>query len=158
MLNSLQGFQMDQLQNKQIVSDFQNINSLESFVDSSENHVLLKGAVTKIQRGDEIEDADLEGLTNNETELVQDLQKIKGIAGAGELAQNFSDLVGNYITSVDNKHKTAENAVKTFASGGNIDIHSVMIASEKANLAMQLTMQLRNKVLQAYQEIQNVRV
>ena len=158
-MNPLEGFQPGEFQNnKQIVSNFQDINNLQDFVDSSQNHMVLKGAVTKVQQGEDIEDADLEGLNDNEAELVEDLQQIKGLAGPGELAQKFSDLIGNYITSVDTKDKAAEKAVETFASGGNIDIHSVMIASEKANLAMQLTMQLRNKVLQAYQEIQNIRV
>ena len=38
------------------------------------------------------------------------------------------------------------------------DIHSVMIAGEKANLALQFTMKVRNKVVDAYKEVMNMQV
>ena len=86
------------------------------------------------------------------------MKAIGPTAGPQELVDKFSDLMGKYMNVVDKKHKAAEKAIETFASGGNIDIHSVMIASQKASLSMQLTMQLRNKIVQAYQEIKHIRV
>lgn len=144
--------------NKLDVASFEKMDGLEDFISSSDNPTLLKGVVTKIQQGDNIVETDFAGLSGQDMEFANDLKAIKGTTGPKDVADNFSELMGKYINSVDQKHKVAENAVETFATGGNIDVHSVMIASEQANLSMQLTMQLRNKILQAYQEINNVRV
>jgi len=76
----------------------------------------------------------------------------------GKVADKFSDVLGNYIKDVNSKNREAEKAVETFVSGGNIDMHSVMIAAEKASLSMQLAVQMKNKILQAYQEVSRVQV
>lgn len=94
-------------------------------------------------------------------ELMQDLNTIlkdSSTSEAENIANTFSNTIGNVLNDTNKKHEDAANAIKTFASGGDIDIHSVMIAQEKANLSMQLTMQFRNKLLSAYKEISNIRV
>jgi len=144
--------------NKIDISDVGKTGKLDDFVNMSENPDLLKGAITKVQRGVSLEDADLSGLSHNEAELVHDLKSIGGAGGPQEVTEKFSELLGKYLDNVTQKHKAAETAVETFASGGNIDLHSVMIASEKASLSMQLTMQLRNKLVQAYQELSRIHV
>ena len=62
------------------------------------------------------------------------------------------------IRSINQKELEAEHAVETLASGGDISVHEVMIAAEKANLSMQMGLQLRNKILAAYNELYNVRI
>ena len=69
------------------------------------------------------------------------------------VANSISSGVKNYVNNINSLQNNADKAIETFASGGNIDMHSVMVAAEKANVSMQLTMQLRNKILSAYQEI-----
>ncbi len=156
-IGSLKGFMPDNFNNAGL-TDIEKTATLDDFIESSENPGLLKGAITKIQQGVSLEDADLSGLSNKESELVRDLKSIGGAAGPQEVSDKFSELLGNYLDNVTQKAKAAEKAVETFASGGNIDLHSVMIASEKASLSMQLTMQLRNKLVQAYQELSHIRV
>lgn len=153
-LSEMKGFSPDNFSS----IDIKNINSFDAFIDESENPELLKGTISKIQMGEGIEQVDLENLNAKEVELVNDLKALNGESGPQEVADTFSDLMGKYLDNVDQKNKAAAKAVQTFASGGNIDLHSVMIASEKASLSMQLTMALRSKILSAYQEIQNVRV
>lgn len=84
--------------------------------------------------------------------LEQNPQAAKQLS-SGDVANAFSKVMDNYMNDVNNKQKDSEVAMETFASGGKIDIHSVMISAEKASLAMQLTMQMRNKLLTAYQEV-----
>jgi len=72
--------------------------------------------------------------------------------------KSFSNALSNGLNSVNTAQVNAEKAVETLASGGNIDVHSVMIASEKANLSIQLAMQLRNKAMAAYQEISRMQI
>lgn len=62
------------------------------------------------------------------------------------------------IKSINQHELAAEHAVETLASGGDISVHEVMIAAEKANLSMQMGLQLRNKILAAYNELYNVRI
>ncbi len=62
------------------------------------------------------------------------------------------------IKSINQQEMAAEHAVETLASGGDISVHEVMIAAEKANLSMQMGLQLRNKILAAYNELYNVRI
>lgn len=44
------------------------------------------------------------------------------------------------------------------ARGENVDLHQVMIASQKANITLQATIEIRNKVIEAYQEIMRMQV
>ncbi|OGI02700.1 MAG: flagellar hook-basal body complex protein FliE [Candidatus Melainabacteria bacterium GWF2_37_15] len=145
MANPLEGFGISEFTNKLNVANFKNLNKLDEFVNSSDNPEVLKGGISKIEQ-------------LNDLELASDLKALQGTSTTQDVADKFSDLMNNYMNNVDQKHKAAEKAVETFASGGNIDVHSVMIAAEQANVSMQLTMQLRNKILQAYQEIHNIRI
>jgi flagellar hook-basal body complex protein FliE len=54
--------------------------------------------------------------------------------------------------------KTAEKLANEAAIGGDVDLHDVMIASEKASVAMQLTLQVRNKLVEAYQDVMRMQV
>jgi len=102
--------------------------------------------------------ADIYGLVEKNQYSDENSISDSGEITSEEVADKFSDVLGNYLNNVNEKNRAAEKAVETFASGGNIDMHSVMIASEKANLSMQLAVQMKNKLLQAYQEISKIQV
>ena len=91
----------------------------------------------------------LTGENNNNLSNVNSSQD----SDSATIAKSFSSVLNNYVNNVNSLQTNADKSMETFASGGNIDMHSVMLSTEKANLSMQLTMQLRNKLLQAYQEI-----
>jgi flagellar hook-basal body complex protein FliE len=65
----------------------------------------------------------------------------------------FSDFLNNAISDVNKLQLESEGLNEAFAMGKNDNIHQVMIAAEKADMALQFTIQIRNKVLEAYQEI-----
>ena len=65
----------------------------------------------------------------------------------------FSDFLNNAISDVNKLQVESEELNEAFAMGKNDNIHQVMIAAEKADMALQFTIQIRNKVLEAYQEI-----
>lgn len=93
-------------------------------------------------------------------QLKADLGKIVYTAtdGAGNVANKFSDALSNSMQELNGLQKGAEKAVQTFATGGDIDVHSVMIASQKAQMSLSLAMQVRNKAVQAYSEIYRMNV
>jgi flagellar hook-basal body complex protein FliE len=66
--------------------------------------------------------------------------------GFGELLQSCLDRV-NLLQS------EADRASENLAVGGQVDIHSAMIAVEKAGIALELALQIRNKLLNAYETL-----
>lgn len=94
---------------------------------------------------------------NGDFENVLSSAEIKQDSAANFL-NSFGSAIGGGVKSADQSVKTFERAQEAMAMGENISVHDVMIAAEKANLSMQMTMQLRNKIITAYNEINNVKV
>lgn len=86
------------------------------------------------------------------------VQAVSDSSPTGNFIQSFSNSVNNGLTSVSDSINAANKAQEAFAAGENVSVHDVMIASEKASLSLQMAMQLRNKLVSAYSEINNVRV
>lgn len=72
--------------------------------------------------------------------------------------KSFSEFLSEAIGDVNKLQSEAANAGVKLAAGKVQDISEVMIASEKATIALQLTMQVRNKVVEAYQEVMRMQV
>ncbi len=70
------------------------------------------------------------------------------VGGAG-----FGDLLRQAVGQVNQLQQAADTATQEFSVGRTQDVASTLIAIEKANLGFQLTLQVRNKLLEAYQEI-----
>lgn len=87
---------------------------------------------------------------------VQGIEKTQG--ETGHFLTNFGNSINSGLSSVNEKMEAANKAQEAFAMGEDISVHDVMIASEKASLSLQMAMQLRNKLLSAYTEINNIRV
>ena len=66
---------------------------------------------------------------------------------------SFESVLKNAVSGVEQLHTNAQEQVTQLAKGDRQDIHSVMIAVEKADVAFQLMMQVRNKIVNAYQEV-----
>jgi flagellar hook-basal body complex protein FliE len=62
------------------------------------------------------------------------------------------------IGEVNALQANAGEMVQRFAAGDRMDVHQVMIALEQASTAMQLTLQVRNKLVEAYQEVIRMQV
>lgn len=66
---------------------------------------------------------------------------------------SFNEILNQAITRVEQDSVSASEAVVKLATGEITDVAQVMIASERANLSLGLAVQVRNKLLEAYQEI-----
>ena len=69
---------------------------------------------------------------------------------------SFSGVLTNALQQVDTLSSGAEKQIGSLLNGGNADMSSVMIAVEKADVSFQLMMQLRNKIVSAYQDIEKM--
>jgi len=67
--------------------------------------------------------------------------------------KSFIDVLKDSLEKINQLQLEANNIVAAFSMGENIDIHNVMIAVEKANLALSLLVEVRNRGLEAYQEM-----
>jgi flagellar hook-basal body complex protein FliE len=78
-------------------------------------------------------------------------------SGAGS-ASGFADALTKGIQNVANLDANADQLIADFAAGGTTDISDVMAASSKASLGVQVMVELRNRALEAYQQVMNVQV
>lgn len=73
-------------------------------------------------------------------------------------AAGFGELLSKAIESVNQQEWEAQRLSLALAAGEVDDIHTVTIAVQKAELALDLTLAVRNKVIDAYQEIMRMQV
>ena len=66
---------------------------------------------------------------------------------------SFKETLGNLLHEVDDLQQESKQSVEKFINGEISDVHQVMIAAEKANVGLELTLAIRNKLLDAYREI-----
>lgn len=71
---------------------------------------------------------------------------------------DFGDFLKTAIQSVNENQQASDIATEKLISGGNIELHDVMIASQKASITLNTTLEIRNKVVEAYQEIMRMQV
>jgi len=82
----------------------------------------------------------------------------KPTGGAGEAAQSFGKLLSQAVDTVNGAQQEADTAITRLASGQPVDLHQVMLAMEKADITLQLTTEVRGKLVEAYQEIMRMQV
>ncbi len=77
-----------------------------------------------------------------------------GGAGAtpDDSGANFGDSLSKLLASVENSASDANQAVAAMADGSG-DVHTAMLALQRSEVSMQLTVQVRNKLVQAYQDL-----
>jgi len=78
--------------------------------------------------------------------------------GLGNILHSFGGILKDQMANINNLQNEANQAQQTYATGGDIELHNVMLAAEKADLSLQLAMQVRNKVVAAYQEITHMTI
>ncbi|HLW89240.1 MAG TPA: flagellar hook-basal body complex protein FliE [Terriglobales bacterium] len=72
---------------------------------------------------------------------------------SGEGSPEFLDVLHSALDDMQNLQGAAESKVAGVLDGTGTDVHTALIAVEKADLSFQLMMQVRNKIVSAYQEI-----
>jgi flagellar hook-basal body complex protein FliE len=71
---------------------------------------------------------------------------------------SFSEVLKDSISKVAELEKDANVETEKLVKMEGQDIHSTMIAAEKADLSFQMMMQIRNKIISAYEEIMRIQV
>lgn len=69
------------------------------------------------------------------------------------LGESFGDLLTSQVEKLNMTQLSADQMVSDFAAGKTDDLHNVMIGVEEARLSMELAVQVRNKIIEAYKEL-----
>jgi flagellar hook-basal body complex protein FliE len=78
--------------------------------------------------------------------------------GVGPAADSFSNVLGHMVQEVNTKQAAAGEAVNGLLGGQNVSLHQAMIAMEEASVSFQLMVEVRNKLLDSYQELMRMQV
>jgi flagellar hook-basal body complex protein FliE len=76
----------------------------------------------------------------------------------GSTGTPFKDVLNNAIQEVEGSRANANQSVQQFLSGEGNDLHTTILASQRADLEFQMFLQIRNKVVSAYQEIMKMQM
>jgi flagellar hook-basal body complex protein FliE len=66
--------------------------------------------------------------------------------------------LGNLVNEVSQKQTAASDTVSGLLSGKNVSLHQAMISMEEANISFQMMVEVRNKLLDSYQELMRMQV
>jgi flagellar hook-basal body complex protein FliE len=97
---------------------------------------------------------------------LQELQKLGGPveipqsidATSGSSGSGFQNLLGNFVNEVSQKQSAASDAVNGLMSGKNVSLHQAMISMEEASVSFQMMVEVRNKLLDSYQELMRMQI
>ena len=80
------------------------------------------------------------------------------VVDAEKTGKNFGAMLKDAVREVDGLHKASEQTVKDFANGKVEDVHEVMVALNKADVSFRMVLEIRNKLVEAYQEVMRLTV
>jgi flagellar hook-basal body complex protein FliE len=84
--------------------------------------------------------------------------KIAKLATGQKDAPSFKDTLNTFMKDVNSMQLKADESIDKMAAGEITDVHQVMNAVEEANTAFNMMMEIRNKVMDAYQEVLRMRL
>ncbi len=76
----------------------------------------------------------------------------------GQAEQSFTKMLSGIVGNVEQQQQAADTAVKQVTAGTAKNLHEAMIAMEQADISIRFMVQVRNKAMEAYQEIMRMQV
>jgi len=73
-------------------------------------------------------------------------------------SNTFSNILKKSIDTVNQQQNTSDQMINKLATGGDVDLYQVLIATQKANITMQTALEIRNKAVEGYQEMMRMQV
>ena len=94
-----------------------------------------------------------EAARTGNVDTLQGAQSAQAVQGVG-----FGDLLNQFVGEVNDKQIASGQAVNDLLAGKDIPLHQAMIAMQEAGVAFQLMVEVRNKLLEGYQELMRMQV
>jgi flagellar hook-basal body complex protein FliE len=85
---------------------------------------------------------------------------IRSVGSAAQAGQSggFGSMLEGAIQAVERPNQAANQAVQNFLNGDNEELHTVALATQTASLTFDLGLQIRNKIVSAYQEVMKMQM
>ena len=98
-----------------------------------------------------------------DTGIVRDSKSLsiegpKSTGSSAETGKSFADTLKDAVGNVNELQKNSDKQMQALATGKTDNVADVMIAAEKADIALKVMVQVRNKIIDAYQEVMKMQV
>jgi flagellar hook-basal body complex protein FliE len=84
--------------------------------------------------------------------------RVQQPAQTGKDVPSFKETMKSFLEDVNGLQQNADESIQKMAAGEINDVHQVMASVEEANVAFNMMMEIRNKVMDAYQEVMRIRL
>lgn len=91
-------------------------------------------------------------------EMPEELSQPLPTAAAAPSSDSFASMLGQMVSDVNAQQKISAQAVSALQSGQNVPLHQAVISMEEANVSFQLMVEVRNRLMDAYQEIMRMQI
>ena len=91
-------------------------------------------------------------------QMPSELAAPPGVTSAQPAGSSFASMLGQMVSEVNAKQVTSGQEVNALQSGQSVPLHHAVIAMEEANVSFQLMVEVRNRLLDSYQEIMRMQV
>ncbi|HZE88228.1 MAG TPA: flagellar hook-basal body complex protein FliE [Verrucomicrobiae bacterium] len=79
-------------------------------------------------------------------------------AAPATAGRGFGDLLKEAVAEIEKIQSQSDQSVRRFAAGEDVDLHTVMLDVQKAELSFRLMLEVRNKLIEAYHEVTRMQV
>lgn len=83
---------------------------------------------------------------------------LAGIKSSGQSGGPFNNLVSDFLQDVNGQQLQANSALDRLVSGDTDNVHDVVLSMAKADLTFQLVLEIRNRLIESYQEIMRMQM
>jgi flagellar hook-basal body complex protein FliE len=97
-------------------------------------------------------------LPSTSIEMPSELGRAQEITSAHPTSDSFASMLGQMVSDVNAKQNISAQAVSALQSGQTVPLHQAVIAMEEANVSFQLMVEVRNRLLESYQEIMRMQI
>lgn len=94
-------------------------------------------------------------LSTNGIQMPSELAQAGSVQPTGD---SFSSMLGQFVSDVNSQQAVSAQTVSALQSGQSVPLHHAVIAMEEANVSFQLMVEVRNRLLDSYQEIMRMQV
>ncbi|RHW39650.1 flagellar hook-basal body complex protein FliE [Lysinibacillus yapensis] len=91
-------------------------------------------------------------------QAINDTNKIAAAPTPFEAQQSFANTLKEAIASVNHQQIQSDAMTQKLINGEDVELHEVMISAQKASVTLNATMEVRNKAIEAYQEIMRMTI
>lgn len=95
---------------------------------------------------------------NNFVQSTSKFQQLDNVKKQGDKTEGFLSVFKEKLDEVNEKQITAEKTTESFIKGDGAEVHEVLLATQEAKMSLELAVQVRNKLVEAYQEINRMQI